>query len=140
MPLTRRSLATAGEIYPLPFVGPHDHTHALAVNVGALTTAEVDADGYLKPGVPLNASGALIATEATPGTTTDSVFGVTVEPIKVAESNAAADLTAAGTMDIALVTIGQVNRAVVEDILGRVLTADEVAAFSNAPCTVKLLA
>lgn len=139
MPLTRRSLATAGEVYPLAFVGPYEHTHAITVNIANLTSAEVDADGYLKPGVPLNASGALIATAATPGTTTDSVFGVTIEPLKVADGNAAADLTAAGTQQVAVCTIGQVNRAVVEDILGRALTADEVTAFGNAPCTVKLL-
>lgn len=131
-PLTRRSLMDSGEIYPLPFVGPYDHTHAIAVDLSALTADEIDADGYLKPGVPLSAAGALVGVGV-------PVFGVTIEPLKVADNNEAATIAALGTIDIAVATIAQVNRAVIEDILGRALTADEVAGFSLADCHVILL-
>lgn len=132
-PLKRRSLLTGGSIYPNPLVGPVNHTHAIAVNIAALTTAEVDARGYLKPGVIFAADGTLV------GIAPDYAFGITVEPLKVATGNTAAELTAAGVVDVALATIGQVNRAVVEDILGRVLTADEIAGFTRAGSTLKLL-
>jgi hypothetical protein len=36
-------------------------------------------------------------------------------------------------------TIGQVNRKILEDTIGRVLTADELAAFDAAGSTIKLL-
>lgn len=133
MPLTRRSLMEGGEIYPLPFVGPYDHTHAISVDLSALTDDEIDADGYLKPGVPLTDDGALLGAG-------DYVFGVTIEPLKVADDNAAATIAALGSVDVALATIGQVNRAVVEDILGRALTADEVAGFTTAGSKLHLLA
>lgn len=134
MPLQRRDTVNAGEVYPLPFVGPHDHTAAIAVAITALTSAEIDADGYLKPGVPLNDAGALIA--AASG---NYVYGVTIEPIKVADGNTAADIAAAGTQDVALAVIGMVNRAVAEDILGRAYTADEVAGFTTAGSLLRLL-
>lgn len=132
-PLKRNTVLTAGEVYALPFVGPINHTHTLAVDITALTVDEIDADGYLKPGLPLDAAGALV------GVAPAYVFGVTIEPLKVAESNSAADIAAAGTVDIAVATIGQVNRAVAEDILGRALTANEVAGFAAAGSTMKLL-
>lgn len=133
MPLTRRDLMTSGEIYPLPFVGPYNHTHAISINLTQFTSNEIDADGYLKPGIPLDAAGALV------GIAPAYVFGVTIEPLKVADDNAAATIAALGSVDIALATIGQVNRAAVEDILGRVLTADEVAGFARAGSKMHLL-
>jgi hypothetical protein len=68
-----------------------------------------------------------------------AVFGVTIEPLQLAASNSQADLDAAGTPWIAVGTIGQVNKNVMEDNLGAALTAAEVAGFSEAGCLVKLL-
>lgn len=133
MPTRITTNSTSYNVGLNPFVGAVGHTHALAVPMGALTTAEVDANGYLKPGVPLSAAGALVGAAT-------AVFGVTLEAIKVALTNAAGDLTAAGTVEVAVGTIGQVNRKIMEDNLGRVLTANEIAGFAVAPCTIKLLA
>lgn len=114
---------TGGVEYASPFVGPAEHYAQIAVNIAALTTAEVDSNGYIKPGVPLEADGTLILAAS------GVVFGVVPEATKVAKSNAAGDLTAAGTQQLALATIGQVNRKIVEENLGRVLTANEIAGF-----------
>lgn len=132
-PLSKTTLTSENETYVSPFVGPIDHTHTVDMNITSLTSDEVDADGYLKAGVPVDAAGALVGV-ATP------VFGVTIEPLKVADGNAAGDLAAApASIDIAVATICQVNRAVIEDILGRVLTANEIAGFDLAGSTCKLL-
>jgi hypothetical protein len=114
-------------------VGPVNHTSQIAVNIAALTAAEVDSKGWLKPGVPLEKDGTLILAAA------GIVHGVTIEPLKVANGNAAGDLTAAGVQQIAVATICQVNRAIVEKNLGRVLTANEIAGFGLAGSLVKLL-
>lgn len=114
-----------------PFVGPVDHTVAIPVPISGLTANEVDANGYLKPGVPLLRSGALV--------TAGAVYGVTLEPIKVAASNSSTDRTAAGSPEVAVGLIGTVNRAIMESNLGRVLTAAEIAGFSAAGSLIKLL-
>lgn len=133
MPLQVTATAAPGASPHSPFVGPMNHTMTVPVAVGALTTAEVDANGYLKAGVPFSAAGALVGA-AVP------VFGVTPEAIKVATTNAAADLTAAGTVRVTVGTVGQVNRALMESSLGRVLTANEIAGFGLAGCRIHLLA
>lgn len=134
MPMSRRALTTAGQGYGRVFRGVLEHTHQIPVNITALTSAEVDADGYIKPGVPLQKTGALITGAA------QIVFGVVPEPIKVANSNSAPDLAAASNaFQLAVGDIGQVNRAIIEDNLGRVLTANEIAGFDLAGCMVKLL-
>lgn len=123
MPISYQTRAGEGTGYGNPFVGPVNHTDAVAVDLSGLTDDEVDAHGYIKPGVPLTVDGALVAAEG-------AVHGVTIEAIKVAAGNASADLT--GTVDIALGTIGQVNQAVAEDNLGRAYTAAEVAGFAGS--------
>lgn len=133
MPMRRRTVTTPDNIYGRPFVGPTNHPSQIAVNIAVLTTAEVDADGYIKPGVPLSAAGALVGAGV-------AVHGVVPEPIKVATSNVAGDLTAAGVVQLTVMTIGQVNRGIIESNLGRVLTANEIAGFGLAGCLVKLLA
>ena len=44
-----------------PFVGPVDHTSTVRVDLSGLTSAEVDSDGILKPGVPLTKAGTLVS-------------------------------------------------------------------------------
>jgi hypothetical protein len=123
-------VTTGGEMYASPFVGDVGHTAQIAVNIANLTTSEVDANGWLKPGVPLTQAGALVGAAA-------AVFGVTIEAIKLVANNGAART---GTFQIAVGTIGQVNRKVCEDNLGRVLSANEIAGFGLAGSTLKLLA
>lgn len=60
MPMRVSRSGTSRKDYESPFVGPVDHQAAVMVDVSELTNKEVDLDGYLKPGVPLTAGGALI--------------------------------------------------------------------------------
>lgn len=132
MPNKVSQVATAGEIHPTPLLGPVDHTVAIRVDISALTAAEVDQHGYLKAGVPLTRTGVLV------GVAPAFVFGVVVEPVKVADGNTAlAGITA--DVDVAVATICQVNRAILEDSLGRALTADEIAGFDRAGSKCVLL-
>lgn len=61
-----------GTNYASPFVGPIDETLHGKIDISTLTTDEVDADGYLKPGIPLaqatNGTLTLIDLEAVAGT------------------------------------------------------------------------
>lgn len=213
--------------YGNPFVGPVQHTVPVAVPIADLTADEVDARGYLKPGVPLTLAGALVAamTRSTLGSPAaggsnvgdgtvgsvvggwgaptetitltciseaanagtfrvegsksgvigvatvavpfvspiinftiadgatdfdigdtftiaatagalDRVHGCVVEAVKVAASNSDTDRTAAGTVPVVVATHGLVNRDLLEDILGRALTASEIAGFAGSNLTL----
>lgn len=211
-------------VYGSPFVGPVNHTAPIDIDLSTLSDDEIDARGYLKPGIPLTTNAALAAAQtrstvaaavadggntgnatidsveggygapaetitvtatvtggdgvgkaevvgsvsgnlgqATVGTlfrtpvidlrivdgTTDLTVGdvytlevtagvsnrlrgVTIEALKVAADNAAGTIAALGTVTAILATIGQVNRDILEDNLGRALTDDEVAAFADS--------
>lgn len=71
MPIGITAVA-GGTGYASPFVGPIDHTLHVKLDLSTLTTAEVDADGYLKPGLPVALStgnlGTRIGVEALAGT------------------------------------------------------------------------
>lgn len=133
MPLDIRTRAAQATVYPSPFVGPINHTVAIRVDVSTLTTAEVDAYGYIKPGVPLQENGALVSGAA------QVIFGCVVEAVKIAADNAAATLAAAADKDVTVSTIGQVNQDVLEANLGRVLSANELAAIKAAGSLIKLV-
>lgn len=134
MPMRTRVVTSPGQLYGRVMHGITEYTAQRAINVAALTANEVDADGWLKPGVPFDVNGALIGVGV-------AVFGISIEPIRVANSNSAPDLTAAGAaVQVALATIGQVNRKICEDNLGRVFTANEIAGFAIAGSGLKLLA
>lgn len=133
MPMRAQVNTVAGQLYGRPAVGVAEHQAQRLINVSVLTANEVDADGYLKPGVPFDRAGLLIATGI-------PVFGVTTEPIKVAKSNSGTDLTAAGTaVQATLLLIGMVNRKIAEDDLGRSYTAFEIAGFDLAGSKLALL-
>jgi len=132
MPVSLTTTA-GGVTHGNPFVGPVNHTAQLKPDISALTANEVDANGYLKPGVPFTVAGLL------PGAGT-VVWGVTVEATKVAASNSAADIAAVTTDPfVTVATICQVNQDIIEDTLGRALTADELAAFAAAGSLCRLL-
>lgn len=206
--MTREVVAAAGRDYSSPIVGPLGPIDVVRVDVSALTTAEVDTDGVLKPGVPfrkngvrLTRAGGLVtaviaggaagahtvtgittddtlvsvhhytpgsastyadltsefsisaadAIDNTGGTSTASdtlvvtyerkeeyVYGVVLEPVKVAAGNTSTLLDAATDIDVAVVRGGLVNRDVAEDNLGRALTATEIAAFQAAGSLLRL--
>lgn len=133
MPIRVNNAVTVGgsSVEP-PWVGRIDHTVSIPVPISGLTTAEVDENGYVKAGTPLLRTGALV--------TAGAVYGCVYENTKVGPSNSVADRAAAGSPQITVVLIGAVNRAVLEDNLGRVLTAAEIAGFAAAGCLIKLLA
>jgi hypothetical protein len=94
------------------------------VDLSDLSDEEVDADGYIKPGVPLAKDGSTIANGI-------AVWGVTIEAIKVASGGTDAILDAATDCFVA-VGFGLVNRDIAEDNLGRAYSADEIAGFDLA--------
>ena len=126
MPIRIEGLSGGGEgLYGNPFVGPVDFVVAIQVDLSALTDDEIDAFGFLKPGVPLTDAGALVGTG-------DAIYGVTVEAMKVADANDATTIAALGTIDVPVATHGMINRDIAEDILGRAYTADELTGFETS--------
>jgi hypothetical protein len=124
-PMSHKKDATmVGKSIESPFVGPFDHTVSVPVDLSALTNKEIDRNGYLKPAVPLTKAGILV--------TAGAVYGVTIEPIKVAADNADATIAALGTVDIAIALDAQINQDIAEDILERAYTAAELAGFVAA--------
>lgn len=127
MPIGITSTA-GGTVHAPVFVGQIVGTDVVVVDISDLTTKEVDADGYLKPGVPFDKSGNTVGSGV-------AVWGVTIEPIKIkhatippTDASLAADT---GTYPVT-VGFGLCNRDIMENNLGRALTADEIAGFDLA--------
>lgn len=121
--------------------GPEGIYH-LKLDVSTMTTDEVDANGVLKPGVPLMSSGSAPNVLGVPVTSTNAVFGVTFEPVKLRgrTSNSSPALSGdTNDLSVAVITSGSVSRRAMEQNLGRALTADEIAGFGLAGCKIKLL-
>lgn len=129
MPISITETA-GGTSYVWPFVGEMNHPVHIKLDVSGMTSAEIDEDGILKPGVPLTSGGVLV--------TSGAVYGVNIEAVKVAAGNAAGDLSGAVDCLIAVGCVGVVNRDAVEANLGRVLAAAEIAGFAAAGSTLKL--
>lgn len=124
MPLSITTTA-GGTNYASPFVGPVDHTLHVKLDISGMTNKEIDANGYLKPGVPLTSGGVLVGS-------TVAVYGVTVEAVKVAADNASGSISGGTDCLVAVATHGIVNRDIAEDNLERAYTADEIAGFALA--------
>lgn len=134
MPLALATPYAAGTDLPCPVLSIHD-TVQIKLDVSNMTTAEVDINGYLKPGVPLRNSsdmGVLVSAGS------QVIYGITIGHTKIAASNVTGILAAAADVLVTVQRIGIVNRDVVEDNLGRVLSADELAAFDAAGCSLRL--
>ena len=115
---------TGGLAHSPVFVGEIQGTDVVKVDLSDLSDEEVDADGYIKPGVPLAKDGSIVGSGV-------AVWGVTIEPIKVATGGTDAILDAA-TDCFVTVGFGLCNRDIMEDNLGRALSADEIAGFDLA--------
>ena len=133
MPITKRTIATADTLLPAPYIDLGDQRASVRLAAGALTVDTVDAQGYLKAGVPLTRAGVL------PGVAPAFVYGSTVEPLKVATGNTAPELAAATLQNVGVATHPVINRAALEDVLGRALTPDELAAYDRAGSTTRLV-
>lgn len=133
MPMEITTVA-AGNNYGNPFIGPIDHTDQITVDVSGLTTDEVDAYGYLKPGVPLARTGILV------GASPAYVYGVVIEAVKIVPINPTNGTLAAVTVDpiVAVAVVGVVNRDIAEDNLGRAYSANEIAGFDAAGSKIVL--
>jgi len=132
-PLGKREVNPGGELAPSPFVGPVDHTEQILLDVSTFDTEEVDADGYIKAGTPVQLTGA-VGTGPVKGalvTNADQQAGVVFEGIKIAASNAPAVLAAAPNVEVAVAHMCAINRHRVEDILGRALSAAELSALNR---------
>jgi hypothetical protein len=135
MPLAIETTA-GGRAYANPFIGGVDHPAQIKVDVSGLTIDEVDQFGYLKPGVPLAKTGILVGADPA------FVYGMTFEAQKIVPDNPTNVTLAAVTADpiITINTVGHANRDVIEDNLGRALTANEIAGFDRAGSKIALSA
>jgi hypothetical protein len=131
MPIRVSPPVGGGRIQPIPFVGPINHPVSVRVDVSALDNTLVDQNGYLKSGVMLARTGVPVAGAALK-------YGAVIEATKVAEGNSTAALEAARDIDVAVAVICVINRAILEDSLGRVLTADELASPAGSSPIVLL--
>lgn len=129
-PMQSRTVHEGGQVYTNPFVGPNNHPAPVRVDLSTLFGSDwLDARGYLKPGTPFTAAGALVAA---PGA---EVHGLLFEATQVVDMGSnlvavtQAALDAAGDRNLIVSLICTVNQDVLEDNLGRALTADEIAAI-----------
>lgn len=127
---------TAGTtVYAPVFIGEILAMEQVLVDVSELTTDEVDADGWLKPGVPFkqdgtlaDGSGCIYAVNPEP----QDLRLATIPPTNTSLSNDTK------TYPLGMGTMGTVNRDIIEDNLGRALTGNELTAFATAPCKINL--
>jgi hypothetical protein len=112
MPMSVSS-TPGGSAYVDIRVGDSHNIHQILLDVSGLTAAD-DADGYLPPGLPLLATGLPVSGA---GQTAVAVLGP--EAVKI------------GTDDIFgnCFLDGALNQDAIEDNLGRVLSANEIAAL-----------
>lgn len=109
----------------------------VVVDVSELTTAEVDVDGWLKPGVAFKKDGTVAD-----GTGGEFIYAVNPEAqnlhldtVPPTDGTLAADTK---TYPLGMGTIGEVNRDVAEDNMGRAYNANELAAFNAAGSMIRL--
>lgn len=133
MPLRIENTA-GGKSWSNPFVGEMGPPAHLKLDVSTLTTDEVDSRGYLKPGVPLKVNGALVSGAG------QVVYGMTCEAQKIVADNPTNTTLGEDTSDplVTVIISGLVNLDVVEDNLGRALSANELAAIAAAGCHLLL--
>ena len=127
---------TAGDTtYGPVFLGEILAMEQVLIDVSELTTDEVDADGWLKPGVPFKQDGTLADGSG-------CIYAVNPEPQDLMLATVPPTNTSLGndtkTFPLGMGTMGTVNRDIIEDNLGRALTANELTAFATAPCKINL--
>lgn len=129
-----RTIATGDDIYPRP-VDKVGDTVTVRVDVSTLTTDYVDANGYLKPGVPLRMNGGLAVAVSGAG---QVAAGVTIEPIRLLGRTDNANLAAdTRDVDVALAVYGVLHQLRGEACLGRVYSANELAAIGASKLVLR---
>ena len=133
MPISSTKTIQKVKTYLNVFLGPVNHEYQLLVDLSSLTSREIDALGYLKPGVPFTRAGVLV------GASPAFVFGVTFEAIKVAEDNAAPTIAALADQWVGVGLIGAVIQDAAKFNLGADYSANEIAGFDRAGSKIVLL-
>lgn len=128
MPFDVRTTYAAGDVYADVFIGPANHSVQILLDVDKFTSAHVDSDGFLIPGVAIRENGTPVLNAS------EYVYGVLRERVRIGYDgttygNSNTILDAATDIEVAVFTAGQVSKAQMEDNLGRVLTQNEVDAF-----------
>lgn len=135
MPIAIKKTA-GGTTYPPVFVGEILAMEQVVVDISTLTTDEVDADGWLKPGVAFQKDGTLVSGSS------QFIYAVNPEPQNLHLPTIPPTNTSLGndtsTIPLGMATIGEVNRDIAEDVLGRAYTANELAAFNAAGSMIHL--
>jgi hypothetical protein len=126
-----------GTTYVPVFIGDILGMQQVLVDISTLTTDEVDADGWLKPGVAFQKDGTLVSAGSG-----QFVYAVNPEPqnlrmavLPPTNGTLAADTR---TWPLGMGTIGEVNRDVAEDMMGRAYNSNELAAFNAAGSMIHL--
>ena len=136
MPLAIKK-TVGGTTYGPVFVGPVMAMQQVVVDVSELSTDEVDADGYLKPGVAFKKDGTLAD-----GTGGEFIYAVNPEPQNLRLATIPPTNTSLSndtkTFPLGMATMGEVNRDIAEDNMGRAYTANELAAFNAAGSMIHL--
>jgi hypothetical protein len=103
-------------------VGDGHGIHEGLIDVSTLGAAD-DAEGYLPPGLPLTAAGDPVGSG-------ESAYGVIgPEPVKMGAADHFGNMIMTGIL----------NRDAIEDNLGRVLSADELAGIASGCPGIKLI-
>lgn len=120
MPLSFTSTA-GGTGYADIRVG-HVDQHQTLIDVSGLAAA-VDADGYLPPGLPLDATGNPV------GAAEDAYAILGPEAVKLGAADHFGNAILGGVL----------NRDMIEDNLGRALTVDELAGIASGMPQIRLI-
>lgn len=136
MPLHIKKTA-GGTTYGPVFIGDILGMQQVVVDISTLTTDEVDADGYLKPGVAFQKDGTLVSAGSG-----QFVYAVNPEPqnlrmavLPPTNGTLSGDTR---TWPLGMGTIGEVNRDVAEDNMGRAYSSNELTAFNAAGSMIHL--
>jgi len=136
MPLSIKK-TVGGDVYTPVFIGSILGMQQVLVDISTLTTDEVDADGWLKPGVAFQKDGTLVSAGSG-----QFVYAVNPEPqnLHMAVLPPTNGTLAADTRlyPLGMGTIGEVNRDVAEDLMGRAYNSNELAAFNAAGSMIHL--
>lgn len=143
MPASFGAATSSGTTYTCPTVGEPGPTLQVNVDMSALTagsTGEVDAYGFLKPGVVFDISSGLLI----PVASGQPCYGYVQHPIQLivggSDTGVVTDTTldAATDQPITVCISGAINRDIGEDNMGRAYTADEIAGFNLAASLLRL--
>ena len=130
MPPITSSTISGSNRYGFPFLGSIDEKLQEQLDVSSLDGTDfVDDDGILIPGTPLRLVDNLLVPVDGGG---QEVRGFVLEQVKIAKDNASGTLSAADDLAVVIVVKATVDRATVENNIGRVLTANEISAIEAA--------